>query len=114
MRSGAGAAEWPLVGRSEELEFLRRIRSATPSGSALITGPAGVGKSRLAGVALAEAEREGWNTLSIRGSPGLGGLPFGPFRAAISIPSSSDLLELSSSIERELMAMRSAKGLFLL
>ena len=48
MRSRIKGGDWPLIGRAEELELLREMRHARPPLSAVINGPAGVGKSRLA------------------------------------------------------------------
>jgi replication-associated recombination protein RarA len=62
MQNTIGGGEWPLVGRAEELELLVKLRSRGLS--AVISGPPGVGKSRLAGAALADAARHGWATLS--------------------------------------------------
>ena len=53
----SSADEWPLVGRVEELALLRQLRSGSPGVSAVISGPAGVGKSRLAREAVEEAAR---------------------------------------------------------
>ncbi len=113
MREGTNGADWPLVGRSEELELLRRLRSGVRGLSALITGPAGVGKSRVAREAMAEARGEGWATLVVRGSAGLTTVPLGPFRTVLRLPSASELAELTESVTNELVAMRSGKGLLL-
>jgi DNA-binding CsgD family transcriptional regulator len=110
----SSGVDWPLVGRSEELVRLRRLRSSSGGVSALITGAAGVGKSRLARAALAEAAGEGWATLAVRGSPGLGAMPLWPFRTVLRIPNSVRLTELTGSIETELNAIRSPKGLLVL
>jgi DNA-binding CsgD family transcriptional regulator/tetratricopeptide (TPR) repeat protein len=80
----------------------------------LIRGPAGVGKSRLAKAAMADAEDEGWATLAVRGSPGLGGIPLGPFRTVLRVPGSTALPELTDSVATSLTAMRGARGLILL
>jgi hypothetical protein len=114
LQNSASGADWPLVGRSEELDLLRHLRSGARGVSAFISGPAGVGKSRVAREALAEAAREGWATLVIRGSPGFAGVPLGPFRTVFRLPSPSGLTELTESVTRELDAMRSAKGLLVL
>ena len=105
--------DWPLVGRREEFDHLRRLRSATHPRSALLSGVAGVGKSRVAREALAEAAKEGWNTLVIRGSSGFVGVPLGPFRTVLHLPQVTELAELVESAARELVAMRSGKGLLL-
>jgi hypothetical protein len=47
---------WPLVGRAEELALLHTALGAAPSG-AVLSGPAGVGKTRLA------AELAAWGLL---------------------------------------------------
>jgi DNA-binding CsgD family transcriptional regulator len=107
-------SDWPLIGREEELKLLRDLRCSVPPMSAVVTGPPGVGKSILASVATAEAANEGWATLEIRGSAGFSGVPLGPLRTVLRIPSSSDLATLAVSIEDELVAMRSSKGLFVL
>jgi DNA-binding NarL/FixJ family response regulator len=107
-------AEWPLVGRVEELDFLRQIRSSIPAGSAVISGPAGVGKSRLARASLSEAAEEGWATLTLRGSAGFAAVPLGPLRTVLRIPGSENLGDLASAVERELVARQSDKGLLVL
>jgi ATP/maltotriose-dependent transcriptional regulator MalT len=114
MPSGTNGTGWPLVGRTEELELLRMIRSSRPASSAVIGGPAGVGKSRLARAALEEAATEGWATLTIRGSAGYAAVPLGPLRTVLRIPGSDSLADLTSSVERELLALRAGKGLLVL
>ncbi len=114
MLNRTGAADWPLVGRTEELDLLRRLRSAPAATSAVISGPAGVGKSRLARTALADAARQGWATLEIRGSAGFAAVPLGPFRTVLELPASSDLTELTDAVARDLTGRRSAKGLLVL
>ena len=49
-------SEWPLVGRVSELEQIKRSRREG-GGGMVVVGPAGVGKSRLAREAVAEAQR---------------------------------------------------------
>ncbi len=80
----------------------------------MISGPAGVGKSRLARTALADAARQGWATLEIRGSAGFAAVPFGPFRTVLDLPASSDLTELTDAVARDLTGRRSPKGLLVL
>jgi DNA-binding NarL/FixJ family response regulator len=105
--------DWPLIGRDEELDLLRRLRRSLPARSAVISGPAGVGKSTLAAAALAESARDGWATLLVRGSPGYAVVPFGPLRTVLQIPVPKDLTQLTASLEQELLDMRTPTGLFL-
>lgn len=77
LRRATEGANWPLVGREEELAILRQLRTSTPAVSAVITGPPGVGKTRLADVALTEAAGQGWTTLAIQGSAGYSRVPLG-------------------------------------
>jgi DNA-binding CsgD family transcriptional regulator len=114
LQISTSGADWPLVGRGEELGLLRRLRSTSVGVSALIAGAAGAGKSRLARAALVEAAGEGWATLAIRGSPGLAGMPLGPFRTVLRATGSGGLDELTDSVAGELTAMRTARGLVVL
>ena len=41
-------AEWPLIGRRRELAHLRSLTADPRSRGAMLAGPAGVGKTRLA------------------------------------------------------------------
>ena len=114
VRMTRSAGEWPLVGRAEELALLRQLRSTGPGTSAFISGPAGVGKSRLGAKPSTEAAGEGWATIAIRGSAGYAGIPLGPFRTVLGLAGSSDLTELTESVVGHLEAMRSDSGLLLL
>ena len=109
-----GGSDWPLLGREEELKLLHQLRSSVPPVSAVVTGPPGVGKTRLASAAAAEAAHEGWATLEIRGSAGFSAVPLGPLRTVLRIPSSSEIATLAVSIEQELRAMTSPRGLLVL
>jgi DNA-binding NarL/FixJ family response regulator len=102
-----------LVGRTPELERLRQIRRSPLPGSAVIAGPAGVGKSRLARFVLDEARRDGWATLTIRGRAGLGGSPFVALQSVMDVPTSGSLGDLTTCIEKQLLEMRTARGLLL-
>src|SRR5215469_6586020 len=82
--------------------------------SALLSGSPGVGKSRLAGTALAQAAAEGWGTLAVRASVGFAGVPLGPFRTALRLPPSYSLHELTDAVASELVARRSPRGLLVL
>lgn len=74
----AGAA---LVGRREARATLARAVAATDrgqGGAVLVTGDAGLGKTRLTDAVLAEAARRGWHTVRGTARAGEGELPYGP------------------------------------
>ncbi len=114
MRRPSNGADWPLVGRSEELALLRRLRAGAPATSAVISGAPGVGKTRLARQAAAEAARQGWATCEIRGSAGFAAVPLGPFRTAFELPPAADPTELAEGVTRRLADLRRPGGLLLL
>ncbi|MCW6007228.1 LuxR family transcriptional regulator [Micromonospora sp. CPCC 205371] len=74
------ALAWPLVGRLEELRFVTaatRPRSGSPG--VVLAGAAGVGKTRLAREALAEAERRGVAVRWATATASSRALPLGAF-----------------------------------
>jgi DNA-binding winged helix-turn-helix (wHTH) protein len=69
------ASTWPMVGRGRELELVaERFRDGT--GGVLLTGGAGVGKTRLAERALELAEAAGMPTARATGHPEGRSIPF--------------------------------------
>ena len=71
------AAEWPLTGRTEELQRLGALVRAGDVAGVVISGPAGVGKTRLAHEGLRLAEAVGHPTASVVATRGASSLPFG-------------------------------------
>ncbi|GLZ81451.1 LuxR family transcriptional regulator [Actinorhabdospora filicis] len=71
--------QWPFAGREAELAALAGFLAA-PGGHAVITGPAGVGKSRLA------AEAVGPDARVARAAEALRGVPFGAFAHLLPAP----------------------------
>ncbi len=68
--------EWPLIGRAEELDHLRRARAEGTA--AVVVGAApGVGRSRLAAEALAAARAERWTGERVDGANATASIPFG-------------------------------------
>lgn len=114
MPQRVGGADWPLVGRGGELSLLRELRSASPPASAVISGPAGVGKSRLARTAVAEAAGEGWKTLVIKGGSSVAAIPFGAFRTVLQMPKPQALADLTDSIAGALNDLRGDSRLMVL
>ncbi len=99
----------PLVGRDEELGYLRSLleRAAGGAGSAtVITGPGGIGKSRLAHAFLQEARLRGCTVASGRAYAAEQGVPFAPvsdaFAPLLRARPVERLPSLVSNIEQEL------------
>jgi DNA-binding NarL/FixJ family response regulator len=59
---------WPLTGRTEELRVISEAIAGTEHSGVVIAGPAGVGKTRLARSAIAEAARAGCAVHRIAGT----------------------------------------------
>jgi DNA-binding CsgD family transcriptional regulator len=105
--------EWPLVGRSRELA---RLTAAVVAGrGAVITGPAGVGKTALAVRCLRVAEGRGMSVARVTATRASRGLPFGAL--APFLPPGPDGEGLSRENHGELLrryvqavAGRAAKG----
>lgn len=100
------AAEWPLVGRDEELALLAEVVAA--GGSLVVAGTMGVGKSRLVSDMLGRhAERSGGDVqvVPVRATRSTATIPFGPFAAwASAAPAATgDRLGALQAISRKLV-----------
>ncbi|WP_435121820.1 LuxR C-terminal-related transcriptional regulator [Amycolatopsis thermoflava] len=74
------ATGWPLVGRAEELRFVATaLRSRSGPRGVVLAGAAGVGKTRLAGEALAEAGQRGMTVRRATATASSRPLPLGAF-----------------------------------
>jgi DNA-binding CsgD family transcriptional regulator/DNA polymerase III delta prime subunit len=66
---------WPLCGRDDEIAYLgARLRRRR---GALLAGPSGVGKTRLASAVAGELEPEGWTLVRLVASRPAAGIPLG-------------------------------------
>jgi DNA-binding CsgD family transcriptional regulator len=68
---------WPLVGRQSELEVLSTVLADTPAGGVVLVGEAGIGKTRLAREAVAQAEAAGWEVEWLVATRAAASIPFG-------------------------------------
>lgn len=84
---------WPLTGRDDEMRLIEDAIFASDSSGIVISGAAGVGKSRLAREALSSAEAKGWAVRWATGTSSAKALPLGAF-AAWTGPAAADTLQL--------------------
>src|SRR5215210_6178648 len=68
---------WPLIGRTRELESVAALLAGGDRSAAVLAGPAGVGKTRLASECMAPVERLGRSTAQVKGNQATRGIPFG-------------------------------------
>ena len=77
---------WPLVGREAELELVQRALDEAAAGSCnalLLRGEPGIGKTRLAQVAMRHAAADGWTVASGSAYPVETGVPYALFADAL-------------------------------
>lgn len=110
--------EWTLVGREAELERARELFDARDSGLAglLLSGPAGVGKSRLAAevASLANGTAFGFHVEKTAGSLAMHSVPFGPFAHLVPASEVEDRLQLLQMIRLDLRRRAGRRRLALL
>ena len=70
---------WPLIGRSGPMETIASAIAARDLAGVVVSGAAGVGKSRIAGEALKSAESRGFEGRWITGATSARGIPLGAF-----------------------------------
>ncbi|MFD9624056.1 LuxR C-terminal-related transcriptional regulator [Streptomyces virginiae] len=80
---------WPMVGREGHLNSFRQVLADRRSHSFIVSGPAGVGRSRLAEECSIQAERDGHVTGRVMTSKAAGAVPLGA--VAHLIPAGVDL-----------------------
>lgn len=92
--------EWPLIGRAREIELLATVLSPdAPSPGVVVAGRAGVGKSRLALEAAANAAKRGWTVQSLEGTAAARDVPLGAFTQWVSRPDENTLNLVGAVIE---------------
>ena len=108
--AGRFARLWPFVGRDDELERLLLARDDATCSGAVISGPAGVGKSRLARELLSATAQRGAATEWVQATRTAATIPLGAFAELVPEGARSDdrLQLLRGSVEalRERAAAR--------
>ncbi|QZT61003.1 helix-turn-helix transcriptional regulator [Mycolicibacterium austroafricanum] len=98
---------WPLIGRSAELRSIEAALSAPDVSGIVISGVAGVGKSRVAREAMSTAESRNCETRLAIGTHSGRTVPLGAF-AAWALPGVGDPVELLRGVIASLTATPSA------
>ncbi len=98
---------WPLVGREREMRLIEAALFGSHSTGVVITGPAGVGKSRVAAEALDAAAARGCAVRRVVGTSAGRGLPLGAM-AAWADPAGSQALQLVCEVIEALTATATA------
>src|SRR5262245_19044827 len=94
---------WPLVGREREMRLIEASLSGPHSSGVVISGPAGVGKSRVAAEALDVAAARGSDVRWVVGTSAGRSLPLGAM-AAWADPAGSHGLQLVCGVIETLTA----------
>ncbi len=96
--------EWPFVGRAAELRQLRGLVTSSDCQGAVVTGHAGVGKTRLARETTRLVERAGLTVVRTTATRAAATLPLGPFTGLLpsghppgAIDDRTDLLRRSAA-----------------
>lgn len=78
MDEGTPEPEWPLVGRAEELQLLDAALFGRAPRAVVLSGPPGVGKSRLLLELCRRAGDHGWTVERVTATRSTGSISFGP------------------------------------
>lgn len=87
---------FPLVGRQEELQFIKDALLESGTRGVILAGAAGVGKTRLAWEALSDAAFKGFSTHWVAATRSASTIPFGAIAALLPEPTrqTTDLLDV--------------------
>lgn len=80
------SSDWPLVGRLEELEFIKDAYDAGSRSGVVLAGAPGVGKTRLAWEAVTDANTRGVPTHWVVGTRSAASIPFGALSSLLPAP----------------------------
>ncbi|AFM15376.1 transcriptional regulator, luxR family [Mycolicibacterium chubuense NBB4] len=103
---------WPLIGRSKETRLILAALHDPNSAGIVVSGAAGVGKSRIARETLSVAASQGWVVRWVTGTSAARSLPLGALTPLV--PSTSvDALEVLRSVIAALTAVPDGRPLVL-
>ncbi|HTY29517.1 MAG TPA: AAA family ATPase, partial [Mycobacterium sp.] len=94
---------WPLIGRTGQMRTIASAIAAPDTAGVVVSGGAGVGKSRLARDALAAAESKGFESRWVVGASSARAIPLGAFTAWTQ-PDASDTVHLVRGVIESLTA----------
>ncbi len=77
MELGAPTRRWPVVGVEDEVEALLAALADRDVGGVVLSGPAGIGKTALAGEVASRAARAGVPVVRVVATPAASSVPFG-------------------------------------
>jgi hypothetical protein len=99
---------WPLIGRAEELAFVADVLGRSAAPGVIVSGGAGVGKTRLVGEALAAAEQRGFVTRWAIASRSARSIPFGALSHWLPAPEGAPASSLDLMCQLELRLVQEA------
>ncbi|MFF4880088.1 AAA family ATPase [Micromonospora sp. NPDC000668] len=105
-----GDAGWPFVGRMRERDRAVEALTAPAGQGVLLTGDAGVGKSRLLEEVLDHALRRQHVVLRVTATPGWRGVPFGVLASRLPQPSDASVADVFRDAERRLREVAAGRG----
>jgi DNA-binding CsgD family transcriptional regulator len=104
---------WPLVGRDEECAFVGGVLSEGSAGGVVLSGGAGVGKSRLAHAAAEAAAAAGCAVRWVRATRSAASLPLGAFAALFPPEAPVGSVSVLAGVRRALAALAGGRRLAL-
>ena len=96
-----------MVGRENEVARIIELAEAPATGAVLLTGPAGIGKSRLAEGAMVELTSRGWRGVGLSATDPASRVPYAALSALI--PDALDSLDAMGPEAAELAVLRAVE-----